>query len=324
MGELTQKYINEFIKPNFYLMQNVITFLLPGRRRQFDFYSEQIANSKKNLSFGVPIKRLQHLIAWESLQVERIFLTYLLSEEMGTYFEAMARHPEGDFAGSVMSKKSYTFSHNYYQLAKSKHCNFFSRLMVYPFNAELKQLYNMPANAEADKLIKKIVNLSCAYLWDKKEVIRGFRKRHKTLFNSYKHGMSILYNMNTTFKMKMVNGQEVSAFTDGPLVLNVKIDENKRSRKDQWLQDNLESLDQSVSDCFNLIISLFDIVVRERLKFTHAFLQACKYDAASGNYILCKHPRVKLRFFGLGGCSSEEMEQLKELFDFNRDDHEDN
>lgn len=322
MDELTQKHINEFIKPNFYLMQNVITFLLPGRRKQFDFYSELIANSKKNLSFGAPIKRVQHLVAWEALQIERIFLTYLLSEEMGTYFDAMARFPGGDFAGSVMSKKSYTFSHNFYQLAKKKYSDFFSHLMMYPYNAELKQLYNMPENAETDKLIKKVINLSCVYLWDKKEVIKGFRKRHKTLFNSYKHGMSILYNMKTTVKINMASGQEVNAFTDGPLVLNVKINENKRSRKDQWLQEILEPLDESVTECFNLIIGIFDMVVRERLKFTHAILQACKYDATSGNYIPYKRPNGELRFFGLSQCSSEEINTLKKIFNFQIDDHQ--
>ncbi len=320
---MTPAFINEFFKPNFYLLQNVITFLLPGRKRQFDSCTECITIAKKNLAFGSPTKRIQRFVALEALQIERIFLTYLLSEEMGTYFEAMARYPGGDFAGSVMHKESYTFSHNFYHLAKSKRRDFFSRLMMYPFNAELKQVYNIPKDGEANRLFKKIVDLSCAYLWDKKEKIEAFRKRHKTLFNSYKHGMSILYNMKATFKINMVNGREVNAIANGPLVLNVKINEDKKDRKDQWLQEDLEALDKSVADCFNLIFNLFDIVVRQRLTSSLALFEASKYDVSSSNYIPYKRPSGSLRFFGLDGCSTEEIHQLNELFDLNIDDHQD-
>jgi hypothetical protein len=241
---------------------------------------------------------------------------------MGTYFEAMARYPGGDFAGSVMNKDSYTLSHNFYQLKKKRHRDFFSRLMMYPFNAELKHIYNVPKDGEAGRLFQRVVNLSCAYLWDKKERIRAFRKRHKTLFNSYKHGMSILYNMKTTFKINMDDGREVNAIAKGPLVLNVKINEDKKARKDQWLQEDLETSDKSVTDSFNLIFNLFDIIVRQRLTSSLALFEACKYDASSGNYISYKRTKNTLRFFGLDGCSTEEINQLKELLNLNIDDHQ--
>jgi hypothetical protein len=315
MDELTQAQVQEFIKPGFYLMQNVLTFLLPGRKHQFDFYTNQLETSKKNLSCGTPIRRLQRAVAWRAVLVERAFLTYLLSEEMGTYFDAMVRFPGGDIVGSVLSKDSYTFSHNFYQLAKSKHRDFFSRLMMYPFNDDLRRLYGVMQNAESENLIRKITEASCLFLWEKKERIRKFRERYKSLFNGYKHGMSILYNMKGSVDMSLQSGQRVRAVSNGPLVLDVRLDDRKKIRRDRWSQIDESVLDKSVTECFSLIHELFDSVVRARLESIQALLQAFRYDESTGKYVPVKHPTGKLTFYRIGELSTEELNRLKELFE---------
>ena len=315
MIQLTQEYINNFIKPNFYLLQNVTTFLLPERKSQFDFYSSRINSAKRRLSIGSSVEKVQHLVEFEFLNIERIFLTYLLSEELGTYFVAMANFPKGDVISTVLSKESYSYAHNFYQLSKYNCRDFFSRLMLYPFNSELRGVFNISDDIEFTELLNKVINLSCNYLWDKKESIRKFREQYKMVFNNYKHGMSILYNMKSNLKINLEGGGEIVGSSDSPITLAVKIDRSSSDIIEQWRQLNgFDSIEEDVMKSFDLIYNLFYIVVKRRIDFVLTLLESHKYEPSSDSFIPYKNIKLSLRVFNVSQLTEEDVNKLKEKF----------
>lgn len=317
MAELTKDYINNFIKPNFYLLQNVLTFLLPSRKKQLEFLNNRINVAKKKLSVGSTVDHVHHLVEWESLHIERMFLTYLLSEEMGTYFEAMTNHYKGDIIRTVLSTESYNYANEFYQLAKQRKRDFFSRLMMYPFIPELRAAFNLPKNPQFVSLINKVINISCNYLWDKKEKIRGFRERYKGGYNSYKHGMSILYNMKSDVRMSIEGGGKIIGFSNGPLVLNIRIDRKHSITQEQWQQlADFESIEKELINIFNIIYSLFYIAVRKRIDFLLDLLEAHQYDSSSQSYVPYKNVNFSMRIFNLSAISRDDIKILQEKYGF--------
>lgn len=315
MVKLTKNYINYFIKPNFYLLQNVLTFLLPSRENQFAFLGEKIKLAKKKLSTGLAGVQAQRLVEWESLQIERILLTYLLSEEMGTYFQAMTNHQKGDIIKTVLSMESYNYASDFYQLAKKSKRAFFSRLMMYPFIPELRAAFNIPEDPEFIALINKVINISCNYLWYEKDKIRCFREKYKGVYNSYKHGMSILYNMKSDLKVSLKGGTKLSGYSNAPIVLNVRIDRRRSNIQEQWVQlFDFQTIEEDTIKTFNTIYSLFHEIVRIRIAFLLDFLEAHQYDPSSDSFIPYKNIKLSLRVFNVSQLTEEDVNKLKEKF----------
>ena len=310
---MKQADIDDFVKPNFYLLQNVLTFMLPGRKSQFEFYHYRMRKLHEKLAYGSANVKIQRRVEWESLYIEFVFLTYLLSEEMGTYFMAMANFPEGDIISSVLSRESYCYAHNFYQLPKRRSRDFFSRLMIYPITPELRAISSMPDDQESVELLNRVVTTSCTYLWEKKENIRSFREQYKLVFNSYKHGMSILYNMRADVKVKTKKGQELSGFSESPIVLSVKTDVGRSTIKECWRQlKGFATIESDVKEVFNLLYDLFYVVVERRIDFVRNLLQSHRYEPSTGTYVPFKNVRLSMRLFNVSKLSEDDQRLLQE------------
>jgi hypothetical protein len=315
MAELTKDYINNFIKPNFYLLQNVLTFLLPSRKKQLGFLNNRINVAKKKLSVGSTVDHVHHLVEWESLHIERMFLTYLLSEEMGTYFEAMTNHYKGDIIRTVLSTESYNYANEFYQLAKQRKRDFFSRLMMYPYIPELRAAFNMPEDPELVALINKVINVSCNYLWYEKNKIQCFREKYKGVYNSYKHGMSILYNMRSDLKVNLKDGSELSGFSNAPLVLKIRINRKRSITQEQWIQlFDFQTIEEDTIKTFSGIYSLFHEIVRKRIAFLLDLIESHQYDSSSQSYVPYKNVKISMRVFNLSEISSDDIKILQEKY----------
>jgi hypothetical protein len=228
---------------------------------------------------------------------------------------AMANFPEGDIIGSVLSRESYCYAHNFYQLPKRRSRDFFAKLMIYPISPELRSISDMPTDKESIEIINRAVNVSCAYLWEKKEIIRHFREQYKAAFNSYKHGMSILYNMRTNVKVKMKNGQEITGFSESPLVLSVKSEMDRSTIKECWRQlKGFGTIESDVEEIFNLLYELFYIVVQRRIDFVLNLLKSHRYDPSTGTYVPFKNVKLSMRLFNVSNLPENDITLLKEKF----------
>ena len=315
MITLTKEYINDFIKPNFYLLQNVLTFMLPSRKNQFDFYIDRMAIAKKKLSLGSAVEDVHRLVEWESLHLECIFLTCLLSEEMGTYFQAMAIHQKGDIIKTVLSTESYQYAHDFYQLSKRRSRDFFSRLMIYPFTPEMRAVFNLPDDQELISLINRVISASCGYLWHKKEKVRHFREKYKDAYNSYKHGMSILYNMKSNLEVHLKDGSKLAGGSNAPLVLKIKINRQRSITQEQWMQlVDFQTIEEDTIKTFDAIYSLSHEIVSLRIAFLVDLLECYKYDSSSQSYVPYKNIKSSMRIFNVSKLSQEDIKALQKKF----------
>ena len=226
---------------------------------------------------------------------------------------AMANFPEGDIISSVLSRESYCYAHNFYQLPKRRSRDFFSRLMIYPITPELRAISSMPDDQESVELLNRVVTTSCTYLWEKKENIRSFREQYKLVFNSYKHGMSILYNMRADVKVKTKKGQELSGFSESPIVLSVKTDVGRSTIKECWRQlKGFATIESDVKEVFNLLYDLFYVVVERRIDFVRNLLQSHRYEPSTGTYVPFKNVRLSMRLFNVSKLSEDDQRLLQE------------